>query len=500
MVEPQSIRGQTGTAGAPDSASQAPASPPPRRRLGFTRSEWAVLGTLLLGVFMGSLDITIVAPILPSVVADLHTDFRAVSWTLSLYVLVYVIASPLMTALSDRHGRRKLYVIDVGLFVAGSIIAATAPSFALMLVGRAVQALGAGGILPVASAVATELVPAERRGAALGIVGSMWGVASVLGPNLGGFLTQHWGWRSVFWLNVPIGLVVAWLALRNLPSTAPRRSGKFDLLGVVLLALGLLALTAGLNQIGRGQGIVESLALVRVWGSLAGGALLLALFVLAESRAQAPILRISHLFRRNLLVANLLSLAAGTNEAGMVFVPAFAAAALGFSKQQSGSMITVIAVALFFGTPLVGVLLDRYGARRVLLVSTLLTALGNYLFGQSSTTLAFFVSLFVLGLGLSALLGAPLRFIAAHETDETDRAAAQGLLSVFTSSGISLGAAIVGALVQSSLREGHGLEGYRHAYSVVAAMGIVGFLMALMLRPRRQWASGGGRIGSSVAT
>jgi EmrB/QacA subfamily drug resistance transporter len=477
------------TVARPPPASAQPVPPqgevppvPARRRLGFTPSEWSILGTLLVGVFMGSLDITIVAPILPSVVADLRTDFRAVSWTLSLYVLVYVVASPLMTALSDRYGRRKLYVIDVGLFVAGSIIAATAPSMTLLLLGRGVQALGAGGILPVASAVATEIVPKERRGAALGIVGSMWGIASVLGPNLGGVLTEHLGWRSVFWLNVPIGIVVIWMAWRNLPQAAPRRRGRFDFLGVALLASGLLSLTAGLNQIGR-QGIGRSLGMPQVWGAFLAGAVLLGLFVLAETKAQAPIIRVQHLLRRNLAVANLLSLAAGLNEAGMVFVPAFAAAALGYSKQQSGSLITVIAVALFFGTPLVGVLLDRYGARRVLLVSTLLTALGNYLFGQSSTTLGFFASLFVLGLGLSALLGAPLRFIAANETDETDRAAAQGLLSVFTSTGISMGAAIMGALVQSSLREGQGLDGYRHAYTVVAMMGIVGFVFALMLRP-----------------
>jgi MFS family permease len=278
---------------------------------------------------------------------------------------------------------------------------------------------------------------------------------------------------------------VAVLALRNLPAAAPRKRGRFDALGVLLLAAGLLALTAGLNQIGRGSGLLESLQMPRVWGALAGGLMLLALFVWAESRAEAPIIRLSHLFRRNLLIANVLSLAAGANEAGMVFVPAFAAAALGYTKQQAGSVITVIAVALFFGTPVVGMLLDRFGARRVLLVSTVLTALGNYLFGRATTTWEFFGSLFVLGFGLSALLGAPLRYIAANETDQTDRAAAQGVLSVFASTGISLGAAVVGALVQSSIREGRALEGYRHAYSVVAVLGIAGFGLAFLLKTGR---------------
>lgn len=459
----------------------AGAAAPGDRARGFTRKQWSILGTLLVGVFMGSLDITIVAPTLGAVVSDLGTDYRAVSWTLSLYVLVYVVASPLMTALSDRYGRRRLYVIDVGLFMAGSIIAAIAPSFWVLLLGRGVQALGAGGILPVASAVATEIVAVERRGAALGIVGSMWGVASVLGPNLGGFLTQHLGWRSVFWLNVPIGIVVTWLAARHLPQATPKKRGRFDAPGVVLLALGLLGLTAGLNQIGRGRAIVESLQMPRVWGAFAAGAVLLALFVWAESRAEEPIIRLKHLSRRNLVVANLLSLTAGVNEAGMVFVAAFSAAALGFSKQQAGSIITVIALALVVGTPVVGLLLDRFGAKRVLLVSTLLTALGNFLLGRSTATWELFASLFVLGIGLSALLGAPLRYIAANETDATDRAAAQGVLSVFASTGISLGAAVVGALVQSSILEGHALEGYRHAYTVVAALGIGGFALVWLL-------------------
>jgi len=463
----------------PEATPSSPARP--RRRSGFTRSEWAVLGTLLLGVFMGSLDITIVAPTLPAVVQGLNTDYRAASWILSLYILAYVVGSPLMTSLSDRYGRRSLYLINIGLFVAGSIVAALAPNLAVLLVGRAIQALGAGGILPVASAVATETVPPERRGTALGIVGSMWGVAAVLGPNIGGVLTEHLGWRSVFWLNVPIGMIVAWLAWRNLPSAAPRKRGRFDALGVTLLALGLLGLTAGLNQIGRGDGIAASLQLPRVWGSFLAGVVLLALFLLAETRAESPIIRPSHLFRRNLGLANLLSLTAGLNEAGMVFVPAFAIAALGYTKQQAGSIISVMAIAMFIGTPTTGMLLDRFGARSILLVSTLLTALGNWLFGQSTTTWAFFGALFVLGFGLSALLGAPLRYIAANETDESDRAAAQGVLSVFASTGISLGAAIVGALVQSSIKQGHSLEGYRHAYSLVAVFGLISFGLAAML-------------------
>jgi MFS family permease len=298
-------------------------------------------------------------------------------------------------------------------------------------------------------------------------------------------LTQHFGWRSVFWINLPIGALVAYLAAKHLPAAAPRKRGPFDFAGVVTLALGLLGLTAGLNQIGHGHAPpLESLAKTHVWGPLVGGILLLGIFALVEARAASPIIRPAHLFRRNLAIANALSFAGGTAEAGMAFAPAFAMAALNYSKQQAGSLVTVVAVAMFFGNPTTGMLLDRVGARNVLLVGTVLTALGNYLFGHSSSTFGFVVNLSLLGLGLSALLGAPLRYIAANETEEGDRAAAQGVLTVFSSSGISLGAAIAGALVASGARAEQPLEGYRQAYTVVGLLALVGFVLALMLRSR----------------
>ena len=202
-------------------------------RASFTRTQWAILATLLLGVFMGSLDITIMGPTLPSIVAGLRTSYRTAAWTMALYVLTYVVATPVMSAVSDRYGRRSTYLWNVALFALGSILAGAAPSMTWLLAGRAVQAVGAGGILPVASAVTIDTVPAEKRGAALGLIGATWGVASVLGPNLGGLIIQHLGWRGVFWINVPIALLVALLASRTLPATSPHQRGKFDVLGPI---------------------------------------------------------------------------------------------------------------------------------------------------------------------------------------------------------------------------------------------------------------------------
>ena len=235
------------------------------------------------------LDIAIVAPALPAIQAS-HTtvNARLLAWVFTIYVLFNLIGTPLMAKLSDALGRRPIYLLDVSLFAIGSLVVATSPSFGVLLVGRAIQGLGAGGIFPVASAVIGDTFPAEKRGRALGLIGAVFGLAFLVGPVLGGVILALATWRWLFLVNLPIAVVVLILAVSNLPAARPGERKPFDFLGMAVLGAGLAALTFGINQIDT-QNFFSSFASLDVWPFLAATILLLVAFWYLENRAVDPI-------------------------------------------------------------------------------------------------------------------------------------------------------------------------------------------------------------------
>ncbi|RMF33992.1 MAG: MFS transporter, partial [Chloroflexi bacterium] len=383
---------------------------------------------------------------------------------------------------SDAFGRRPIYVLDVALFALGSLMAALAPAFPLLLVGRSIQGLGAGGIFPVASAVIGDTFPPDRRGRALGLIGAVFGLAFLIGPILGGILLRF-GWPWLFLLNLPIAAVVIGLSWRLLPSVRPDRRRPFDWTGMITLSVMLACLAYGLNQVDT-RAIFASLVSPTV-GPFLGGAVLLVLpFWWAEQRAPDPILRPTLFRTRQAILAGGLSAGAGLGEAGLVFLPSLAVAALGVEKHTASFLLMPMVLAMAVGSPLVGRLLDQWGSKVVILAGSLLLTWGMILLGFLSAQLGFFLLAGVIvGLGLSALLGAPVRYIMLNEAPPRDRAAAQGAITLFTSIGQLVGGALVGAVAAS---QGGGVTGYQAAYLVVAAIALLLTVMAVGLKSRAQ--------------
>src|SRR5512140_1201340 len=170
-----------------------------------------ILTVLFIGVLMAALDIAIVGPALPAIQKAFTVSDRTLTWMFSIYVLFNLIGTPLMAKLSDMFGRRMVYVVDVSLFAAGSLVVALSPAFSVVVIGRAIQGLGAGGIFPVAAAVIGDTFPADKRGRALGLIGAVFGVAFIIGPILGGLLLTYLGWPWLFMINLPIaiGVIIA---------------------------------------------------------------------------------------------------------------------------------------------------------------------------------------------------------------------------------------------------------------------------------------------------
>lgn len=444
------------------------------------RARRRVLGLLFLGVLVAALDIAIIGPALPAVREGFGIDERAAAWMLSIYVLFNLIGTPLMAKLSDRLGRRVVYVVDVGIFAAGSVVVALAPVYGVVLVGRAVQGLGAGGIFPVASAVIGDVFPPEKRGSALGLIGAVFGIAFLVGPILGGVLLLF-GWPWLFLINVPVAVVVMVGGWRWLPAAGGGASRRFDIGGMVVLGLMLTSLAYGLNNLDAAD-VVEGLSSLRVWPALLLGLVLVVVFVWVERRAGDPVIRPGLLRSRQVVLACGLSLGAGLTEAAIVFVPALLVASFAVSMSEASFMLLPIVAALAVGAPAFGRWLDRVGSRVVVIVGSGMIGVGLLAVGRFPETLwLFYAAGIVIGLGVAALLGSALRYVMLHAAPPEERGAAQGLLTVFTSMGQLVGSAVVGGVIAS---HGGAVTGYGRAFVLVALVMLTLAVLSFGLRSR----------------
>ncbi|HEU5433847.1 MAG TPA: DHA2 family efflux MFS transporter permease subunit [Thermomicrobiales bacterium] len=445
-------------------------------------SQRGVLAALGLGVFMAALDLTIVTPAFPVLERELHVSARAIAWVIGIYALCNIVGQPTLAAVADRRGRRLVFLASVTAFGAGSFVAALSRGMPLLLAARAIQGFGAGGIFPTANAMVPDVFPPERRGLAYGVTGSLWGVAAVIGPSLGGFLTQHASWHWIFLVNVPLALLVATVGLRTLPGSPPARRGRFDIRGVAFLTLAVVGLMGALNGV-RGDDLWRSLASPEVLGAAALFVVAAALFVVAERRAPAPVVPFRLYRSRELRIADGLGAVAGLVESGLVFLPTFAVVALGFSTEASGYFLTPVALTLGFATPVVGRVLDRSGPRPVLIAGTLTTAAALLFLGTAVASPAtFLLALIVGGIGLASLLGTPLRYMTANAVAPEERATGMALLSIATNVGIAAGSALLGAIIAS--RPADPEAGLRWAYLTLAVIAAAAALPAAFIPPR----------------
>jgi MFS family permease len=445
------------------------------------KHPWLIV-TLLLGVFMGALDIFIVAPALGAIQTGLDVPARLTTWSFTAYTLVLVVTQPFVAKLSDLYGRRWIYAGCVALFGAGSALCATSHGFGPFIVGRCVQAIGAGGILPVANAVIVDVFPEEKRGAMLGLNAIMFGLAFILGPIIGGVLTQGLrlgglvtDWHAIFIVNLPLAVVVILLAARTLPAVPPRATARaaFDWNGMLLLAAALFLLVFGLTQFdftaGFAAGVPMSLP-ARILATLRAnitneaalpcvflGLAFFVPFVLHEMQTAHPIVDVAAFSRKQLAIAMCLSAIGGVVTTSVVYVPQLVENALGLKTGAGGFYLFYVAITLFFGAGAVGRMIDRYGSRAVMLGGGIISALGfavllsdvPLMVGNTHTRII--VALLLIGAGLASLVGTPLRYIVANEARPQHRATSLAVLTICSSIGQTIILPLGGALISSAL-------------------------------------------------
>jgi EmrB/QacA subfamily drug resistance transporter len=395
-----------------------------------------LLAVLFSGVLMGALDIAIVGPALPAIQRDFGVEDRSLAWIFSIYVLFNLVGTPLWARLSDAFGRRSIYVLDVLLFALGSLIVALAPSFGVLLAGRAVQGLGSGGIFPVASAVIGDTFPPQKRGSALGLIGAVFGIAFIIGPLIGGALLLLTSWHWLFVINLPIALGIIAAGWKLLPGRRHAAAAPLDWAGMLILTALLAALAYGVNRLDTTD-VVGSLASLSVWPFLVVAVALAPLFLRVEGQAAGPVLRLGLYRSRQMVLVIWLAGGAGLIEAGIAFIPQLAVAAFHVTPASASLMLLPLVIGVVIGSPTVGRLLDRHGSRRVILVGSALLCVGTLglaLIGVRNVTL-FYAATLLMGLGVASLIGAPLRYIVLNEARPEERASAQGSVNLFIGAG-----------------------------------------------------------------
>jgi EmrB/QacA subfamily drug resistance transporter len=434
-----------------------------------------------MGILLATIDGSIVNVALPTLTRSLNTDFPTVQWVVLAYLLTLATLLLSMGRLADILGKRSIYATGFVVFTAASALCGLAPTVGWLVGGRIVQAIGAAMILALGPAIVTETFPPTERGRALGITGTMVSLGIILGPTVGGLLIENLGWRSIFYVNLPVGILGTLLALRFVPATRPAGGQKFDFGGALTLFASLFALLLGLS-LGQRWGFGDP----KVVGMLVFSVIMFAWFVFIERRVAQPMIDL-RLFRNRLFSVNLLTgffvfiSMAGTS----LLMPFYLEGTLGHDTQQVGLMMAVVPLAMGAVAPFAGSLSDRIGTRPMT-VAGLSVLLGGFLaistLGLTTTAAGYILRFLPVGLGMgifqspnnSAIMGAAPR----------DRLGiVSGMLALTRTVGQTTGIALVGA-AWASLTFAHAgqiyAEGATTAPAAAQISGLQDVLLALV--------------------
>ncbi|MFF3015975.1 DHA2 family efflux MFS transporter permease subunit [Streptomyces sp. NPDC057939] len=428
---------------SPDTRSPDTRSPGPKPPALGAAAVWALVLTGAAS-FMAALDNLVVTTALPAIRSDLGGKLEDLEWTVNAYTLTFAVLLMFGSALGDRFGRRRLFMIGLGIFTASSAAAALSPGIDALIAARAVQGVGAAIMMPLTLTLLTVAVPAARRGMALGIYGAVTGLAVASGPLIGGTLTEHISWQWIFWLNVPIGLALIPLArLRLAESTAP--DARLDVPGTLLISAGLFGIVYGLvnaNAHGWTSGPVLT--------ALVAGAALIAAFVRHGLRAANPVLPM-RLFRdRGFLGINFAGLLMFLGMFGSIFLLSqFLQGVVGYSPTEAGLRMLPWTGMPMIVAPLAGILSDRIGGRPVVAAGLVFQAVGlgwfAVILSADVSYAAQLPALILSGIGM-ALYFAPAANVLMSTVRPADQGKASGTNNALREVGGALGVAVLASV------------------------------------------------------
>ncbi|HEX2682241.1 MAG TPA: DHA2 family efflux MFS transporter permease subunit [Candidatus Dormibacteraeota bacterium] len=419
------------------------------------RNPWLALVVLCLGVFMIVLDLTIVNVALPTMIDSLHASLDQILWVVNAYTLTFAVLLVTGSRLGDILGQRNLFGAGLAIFTIASAACGLAQDPGQLIAARALQGVGAAVLSPQGIVIISAIFPADRRGAAFGILSGLTGLASVLGPTLGGLLIQYLDWRWIFFVNLPIGIAAIGLSFWLVPDLRPGKRHRLDLGGVALLTGGLFGAVFGLVEGQRYDWGAISGTWLTIPEVLAAGVILIGAFVAWEAFQREPLLPLSLFRNRNYSLMVWLTAVINFGLLGLMLVTTIdLQSVLGYSALKAGLTITPLTVALMVVAPFAGRLTDRFGARFLLLPGFLLCAAGAagiaLLESTGATWVTFILPLAAFGTGMG-LVFAPSVTEAMREVPPALSGAASGMLNTSRQVGATIGAAVIGAVLQNQL-------------------------------------------------
>ena len=444
-----------------------------------TRTRNLILILFLIGVFMGSLDTGIIGPVLPSIEQSFNLTSRESSWIFTLFVIFFMIGSPVMAKFSDFYGRKKIFILDVVLFGIGSCLIAFSANIESIFLGRIIQGFGCGGIFPVGGAFIGDAFPLEERGKALGILGSVFGISAIGGPLVGAALIPY-GWNWCFTINIPISIFIILFALYILPDAENKRKLKIDYPGILILSLLSIFLAYGLNQIDSSN-FISSLLSSKVLPFLLIFIILIPIFFRVEKRAEESIVAIHMLKNKEIRIACIETLAYGIIYSSAIFIPSLVILSMGLNDQLASLMLIPILGANAVAAPILGKILDSTGSRKIMMVGTILLTIGLIAIAvYPNNFLLFIIAGCLVGVGLVTIIGAPLRYIVLSEAKPTERGAGQAIVNMLSSAVQLIGGTLIGGIIASFA----GIMGHKISLILASAVAFIAFLFTLKLKSR----------------
>jgi EmrB/QacA subfamily drug resistance transporter len=449
-----------------------------------TKQKW-VLGLTSVASLMVALDVLVVSTALGTIRLHLHASISQLEWTVNAYALSFAVLLMTASAIGDRFGRRRLFAVGLGLFVAASVACALASSIGWLIAARAIQGASGAIVQPLAISLLSAAFPPERRGQAIGIFGGVTGLAVLGGPVIGGAITQGLQWQWVFWLNVPIGLLAIPLVLARMPESYGPRA-KLDIAGLALVTGAALGIVWGLvraNSAGWGS--------LEVLGTLAGGVVLAVAFVLTELRTTEPMLPMRLFRSRTFATGNAANfLMFGALFSAVFLMAQFQQIALQQSPLHAGLRLVPWTGMVFFVAPLAGRMVDRIGERPFVVVGLLMQAAGLAwvaLIARTGLPFAQMIPpLAIAGTGISMAIPAAQNAIMSAVAP-ADIGKASGTFSTTRQLGAAFGLAIVVAVFAgagSYATPASFSDGFGPAIGVSAALSLAGAIAGLALRWR----------------
>ncbi|WP_235928979.1 MFS transporter [Marisediminicola senii] len=412
--------------------------------VGFRSERGPILIALMMTTGLVAIDATILATAVPTVVDELG-GFSLFPWLFSIYLLAQAVSVPIYAKLSDMVGRKPIILIGIGLFLLGSILCGLAWSLPALIAFRAIQGLGAGAVQPIAITIVGDIYSLQERAKVQGYLASVWAISSVVGPTLGGVFSEFVSWRWIFFINIPLCLIAAWMLLRQYHESIERTKHKVDYLGASLLTVALTLIILGVLEGGQAWAwsSVQSISVFVV------GFVFLVAFFAAERRAAEPVLPLWVLSRRLLGVTSLISIGVGSMLIGLTsYVPTYLDGTIGTSPIVGGLALAALTIGWPIAASLSGRLYLRYGFRFTVLLGSGITAVGAIalasLAGAPSVAMVA-LTCFVVGLGLG-LVATPSLIAAQTSVEWNERGVVTGTNLFARSIGSAVGVAVFGAV------------------------------------------------------